>query len=45
MLKQLLTLINKKGVATHFSILLIKTAASKMLNWTDNTRADMMDQM
>ena len=39
-------LINEKSVATHLSILLIETAASKMRNWNGcNTRADMMDQM
>ena len=33
MLKLTLTLINKKSVVTHFSNLLLETAASKMRNW------------
>ena len=41
MLKLSLTLINKKSVATHLSILLLETAASKMRNWNGcKTHAD-----
>ena len=44
MLKLFLTLINKKSVATHLSILLLETAASKMRNWNGcKTRADYHD--
>ena len=41
MLKLSLTLINKKSVATHLSIRLLETAASKMRNWNRcKTRAN-----
>ena len=46
MIKLSSMLIDKKSVATHLSILLLETAASKMRNWNVfKTRADTMDQV